>query len=115
MNTETAILPMDWVRDEFPDYDDDLTPFANDTGWMVNAWHNDSMPYLQHSHDVNDQYRLWIDYRDPSLREEPTSKRFNLSETIWDGSHCEYFDRLSTDSWEEMLRALSTIDPETNP
>jgi hypothetical protein len=50
---------------EFPHYDDELTL---PDGWLDTSWHNDVCPSFENKID-GVVYRIWCDFKDPSLSE----------------------------------------------
>lgn len=52
-------------RKEFPDYDDEIPSIP---GMIDRSWHNEAMPML--ANEVAG-FRLWCDYKDPKLSQEP--------------------------------------------
>jgi hypothetical protein len=61
-------------KSEFPNYDDTLTL---PTGWVDTSWHNDACPSFQKVFgDVT--FRIYCDYKDMELRENPSWTRFGV-------------------------------------
>lgn len=91
---------------EFPDFVLDVivpSDFADQ------SWHNDTMPSFA-GHGL----RLWIDYKDPSMRETEGGTRFCLQREDADGElqNDEEGILLQTDDWSEVLAMIATLTPD---
>ena len=85
---------------EFPDYDDSI---ALPDGWIDVSWHNDTCPAF---HNTTKGATLYLDYKDPSLRENMPVLRFGAYSVDSDGAR--------TDAWEiegdDLADVLARID-----
>lgn len=90
----------------FADFDDDLDALIATlpAGWADNSWRNDTCPCL-----INEEFaslscdaRIWIDYKDPALRENPKVTRFQISTS----GYGDIF--LLTDDWADVVKAVNS-------
>ena len=82
---------------EFPDYDDTL-PMID--GFVDSSWHNDVCPSICEKDNTDEDTCLYIfiDYKNPSLRECVNDHRYTLSLGYGTGDYL-----FSTDNWDEMV------------
>lgn len=98
------------ILEEFPDYDgaDDLPDYAA-LGFACNAWHNDACPQFNTLHTSETDFSCWslfIDYKDPALRElGPDSGRFTLGRIRPCGGYDQ--DSYNGDDWAEVVRLVT--------
>jgi hypothetical protein len=95
----------------FRDFDYDLRPYLKSlpSGWYDASWGNDACPHFENMDDksADTAVAIWMDYKDPELRESPDSKQFNIS-MKYTG---ETF--LVTDDWDALIKALKSKEFET--
>jgi hypothetical protein len=93
-------------RDQFPDYPVESFP-AIPAGFEDASWHNCACPCL-----VSDEHQMtiWLDYPEPSTRENgPGYPRF-IVEHQKDGIETGLWAE-SGDSWSEVLAIIETHKP----
>lgn len=90
-------------REHFPDFQPEDLP-AMPEGFIDSSWHNDVSPSFE-NYDL--LIRIWVDYKDPELRETGAEgTRFCLCR-LYDDEGCHYMTDdpplLETDDWDEVL------------
>jgi len=91
---------MSEFRTEFPDYPAEDMP-AMPEGFEDTSWHNDVCPSFSSSH-----FTIWIDYRDPALREHGGAYPRFCVQPMKDGAECSG-PTIQTDDWQAVLDFVS--------
>jgi hypothetical protein len=95
----------------FPDYDDkqglvENLPKLEALGFTDSSWAQDSCPNVS-----GGDYRIWLDYANPELRESGASSRFLIER--FDNELDEYVARLdSCDDWASLLELVDKLNRE---
>jgi hypothetical protein len=89
---------------EFPDFVLDVIVPSDFTD---SSWHNDACPSF-----AGHRLRLWIDYKDPSMREN-NGPRFIIQREDVDGELQNEEDDilLQTDDWNEVIAMIAKLTP----
>jgi len=95
---DRSAQPPRWLR-SFPDFSP--PPPAMPPGFNDTSWRDEAMPSF-----VNPELglRIWVDYADPALREDPGAPRFSLARVDWDGEAGD--DIVATDDWDALVDAV---------
>lgn len=90
---------------EFPDFVLDVIVPSD---FHDQSWHNDVCPSFA-GHGL----RLWIDYKDPEMR-EMMGKRFMIQREGEDGELLNEPNDilLQTDDWDEVITMITTLTPD---
>lgn len=95
-------------RTEFPDFDPADMPELP-AGFEDRSWKNDACPSF---FNLSIMRALWIDYRDPAMREQPETKRFGLYEIDGEGARINGGRELETDEWPRIVAECNRLrDP----
>ena len=87
-------------QNEFPDFG--TLDVTLPEGFIDTSWHNDVSPSF-----TRDNLLIWIDYKEPSDREFPETKRFTLCLLDPEG---EYEKTLAhSDNWNIIVSAIDTL------
>lgn len=90
-------------RTEFTDFDYDIPELP---GFRDESWHNDVCPKFV-SHD--DKLTIWIDYKDPGLREEGGHSDDGYQFTICSREDSPNPILYQSNDWDSMLSMLRLI------
>jgi len=96
----------------FPNFDDELPMIE---GWEDSSWRADSCPSISRpvpsTHQELD-LQIYVDYKDPALREHPGILRYSLLDVRgnWTDEESDSITLCDSDSWEEILEAVKAFD-----
>lgn len=95
-------------RKEFPDYPVEDMPVIP-VGFVDSSWVNNAAPSFEcRSLGLS----VWIDYKDPSLREYGDGNRFIMHPIDAEGAMTDDDPILETSDWLEVLKLISTYKSE---
>jgi len=93
-------------KTEFPDFDDTISF----DGFTDTSWHNDMCPSFHYDLGHGVGIRVWVDYKDKSLRESQDYPRFSV-DIMQDDESIDH-PIVTTDSLDELLATIDKLKAE---